>query len=237
MSNLHDEVVGYGKPPKQHRFSKVNQPPRARKKRKSGQFNNLVDHIIAALAEDVSIMKNGKQVNTKGMVVLAKLLVKQGINGTFNQKMSLAKFLYESVGFDPEAMRVEIYEEYEQILADERSKYDEIFEVLRSMYDIFLEVYQRVAFVSNGFLGASSKCSCGSFNEYSDIVSTISEWASEEDSSDPDGLDLPAHKEEECWAPQGFSGSHGSGQMTQPHSDFAVSPPVDDLSAGMIGND
>lgn len=237
MSNSDCAEVGYGKPPKKHRFSKENQPRRRQKKAPKSLSNNLHAHIVAALGEDVSISENGRAKKVKASEVLAKMLVKQGISGSVTDKMKLVKFLGSAGEFDWDKIRAELNEEYTLDLERERERYDELLALCRELDAAALELDARLTFVSGAFLTAEAKCSCAVFDDCPGVASTIRTWDAELAVDGSGQFSQPTHEQQMGWAPSTMRGPQGGGQANAVPTKNGNDTPVDDLSEGMIGND
>ena len=242
-SSDHDEV-GYGKPPKKHRFSTNNQPRRRKKKVAEGRGHNVLAHVLRLLNEDVSINVDGKPGKTKAGDVFARRFVKQGLSGTFSEQLKFAGFLRAYGELDPEKIREEIQEEYSQQLQEEQRINSELLEYLTDAVAMIRESCSAFRLVSDAFVAAKSKCSCDAFAGDEEIQKLILEWSQVDDG------ELTVAEETEPFAGGGAGCAPLSGAIF-PGAAAAAGPatagagvnkvqqgfPVDDLSAGKIGND
>lgn len=228
MSDRDQDGVGYGRPPREHQFSKQNQPRRRRSKATKALGHDILTHVLDALGEDVPVTVNGKRTKAKMGRVFANQLVKGSVSGTFGQKLKFAKFLETYREFDPERIKEALEQEYNDALAEEQNRSTELVVVLKEYMALTEDLQKTIYIIAAAFRGAMSKCSCIAFDDYSEAAEVIAEWSQDEGPDEPDSkAALPPVAHGTGWA---RSGPNGLG-----------SPPPDgyedDLSAGMIGSD
>lgn len=177
-----------------------------------GQGHNVLGHLLSALNEDVSITSQGKTTKAKAGEVLARRLVKQGLYGSLSEQVKLVTFLRAYGELDPEKMRNEIQEEYAQALQKEQHRYSDLLGDFVESVALMRELLSRRELVTDAFIGAKSKCSCDAFVGYQAAEQAILKWSQDDDYDEPDDADQKASEDPE-------------------------DPFIDDLSAGMIGND
>lgn len=215
---------------------------------------NLLTNILHAMGEDLSIMLNGKPTKAKAVYVFARRLVKQSLGGTLNEQIKFANFLRIYGELDPDNIRAEIEEEHQRALEQEQSTTAELLSYLREALGLAEGCRLSLKVISDGFLGAKSNCSCGSFDDFPEAAQAIGEWYEDDGSREPDdeaGKSLRARNP--GWAPSTHSGLQSEAPADNVAKDFgphldapikilkgrgiAAGPPGGDLSAGMIGND
>lgn len=229
MSNSDHDEVGYGKPPRKHQFSKENQPLRRKSKAPKAMGHDVLANILHAMGEDVPVTLDGKPSKAKLGYVFARQLVKRSVSGTLNEQIKFAHLLRSYGELDPDIIRKEAQEalekEFKEALEEEQSRYTELLGYFVETVDLLKAC--RLAFkdISDGFLGARSTCSCGSFDDYPEAAQAIVEWYQDDDPEDPDNqADKCPGVPNSGWAPSRYG--------SDPTADHD-----DDLSAGMIGND
>lgn len=254
MSNSDQEDIGYGKPPRKHQFSKDNQPRRRRSKVPKGLGHNLLANILQAMGDDVSITLNGKPTKAKAAYVFARRLVKQSVGGTLNEQIKFANFLRDYGELDPDSIREAVEEEHKQALEEEQSKNAELLSYFAETMALIQGCRLSFRVIADGFLGAGSKCSCGSFDDYAEAAKAIGEWYQDDDSEEPGGDAEESHSARNPgWAPSAHNGfksespahDDAMGSETDPDGPIkiqkgggiAAGPRGGDLTEGMIGND
>ena len=175
MSSLDQYDVGYRKPPFHTRFSETNQPVRAKKKRqKLPVTTDLSKHILAALAEPVTITVNGKPKKTTKGAILASQIVNQCITGSMPHKLRVAKLVFEYMKLPsdpPEAVVPEEEQEQQDVFSEEDRR---ILEIMNGELERETVKSQRSVVESlSALLPATSKCQCGAVAQCSEAVAHL----------------------------------------------------------------
>jgi len=78
-----DYEVGFGKPPKEHRFAKgkSGNPTGKKRRRKPDNERSVASHVCSLFAEEVTITQNGKIEKLPMTAVLARKLLQRAMAG------------------------------------------------------------------------------------------------------------------------------------------------------------
>jgi hypothetical protein len=120
-----DEAVGYGKPPKKHRFSSENQPARRRKKKarpRGGVYAGLKD----AFRQEVEVLKNGKLEEQEYIYALGRKIAQDLAIAPLGEKLKAFAFLRKEGVID--------HFDIEASLDDERRALQEEREVVEALW-------------------------------------------------------------------------------------------------------
>jgi len=220
--------------------------------------HSVLANIIHAMSEDVSFTLDGKPAKATAGYVFARRLVKQGVSGTLNEQIKLANFLRTFGELNLESIREDIEktvkEELEGAFREEQSRNAELLGYLSEALDVVNGCQLNFRAISDGFVGAKSTCSCGSFDAYSEAAQAIVEFFGEGDHEEADG-EAEENDRARCpgWAPsrrsrlESEASAEDIAEGDGPHSGgpsqilkgggTVLGPFGDDLTEGMIGPD
>lgn len=98
MDDDDDDPVGYGKPPKKHRFRKGNQMARRRKGKTGQSFEKMLNK---KLHEKVNAVRNGRTVRITLLEALLERMVKLATSGSARDLISVLNYVRANL---PEAL-------------------------------------------------------------------------------------------------------------------------------------
>lgn len=254
MSNSEEnEPIGYGRPPRAHRFSADNQPRRSRKsaKLKFGGTHDINGHLLEALSEEVAVSQNGKAGKAKVMVAFAKRLVNQACKGSMADQIRFLKYLRDSGLFDVMNLKDQLEADFRERVREEEEKFVQALGLVQVTLETLRDAAQQILVATGEYLKARSKCSCGAFAGSAEVAEHFQQWhadaegvfADRDDSSCSDSNGAAGRSgflDEDPSEPDAKTKNQASSSLTSKSSKaqgVTQQGPDDPFYSGMIGND
>ena len=175
------DQIGYGRPPRAHRFSAENQPRRRRKgaKGKLGSTHDLHGYLMEALSEEVAVSQNGKAGKAKVMAAFTKMLVNQVCKGPVADQIRFMTYLNRSGLLEVMKLKDRLEEELQERLAEGAKDLSDALELSLEALKVANELNQRVSVATGEYLMIKNKCTCGAFEKCTAISEQLEQWHSD----------------------------------------------------------
>ena len=166
--------VGYGKPPREHRFSSENQPKRqGRRRRRAAVALDISKSMLEALGAVVTVSKPDKQVKLTKAALLAEKVVNSGISGSANDALKLVKMIDDLKLADLAAQQesIESANEWESTyLRDELSSHQLLLSIERGTSE---RASRKEARLTLAFSEMHQRCTCGASDPMARVLAAI----------------------------------------------------------------